>query len=147
MDSEILFNWQMYLALGLGLIILEAFVTTFFLFPIGIALIVVAAMAPYVGLEVELLAFALITVAGFFVSFKILKPRFQGKKELSGVDSLVGRVVSVYEQINEEAGTGQVKVYADEWKALPTQMGQVISKNEKVIIDRIDGNKVYVTKI
>lgn len=147
MDLEVIFSWQTYVALGLGLIILEAFVSTFFLFPLGISLLVVALIAPFVSLEVELITFGVLSVINFYVSLKFLKPHFMGKKQLTGVDSLVGRVVSVFEEVNENAGTGQVKVYADQWRALPTEMGQVIPKNEKVIIDRIDGNKVFVSKV
>lgn len=147
MDLEVLFSWQTYVALGLGLIIFEAFVSTFFLFPLGVSLLLVAIIAPFVNLEIELITFGVLSVINFYVSLKFLKPHFMGKKQLTGVDSLVGRVVSVFEEINEEANTGQVKVYADQWKALPTEMGQVIPKNDKVIIDRIDGNKVFVSKV
>ncbi len=147
MDLELVFNWQTYMALGLALIIIEAFVSSFFLFPLGISLLLVAIIAPFVNIELELIGFGVLAVINFYVSLKFLKPHFKGKKQLTGVDSLVGRIVSVYEEINEDAGTGQVKVYADEWRALPTEMGLIIAKNVKVKIDRIDGNKVFVSKV
>jgi inner membrane protein len=144
---EIVMNWQMYLVLGLLLMIAEAFISTFFLFPIGVSLLLTALIAPYANLTVELVFFSLMSILTFIFSMKYIKPRFMAKKNLSGVDSLVGRVVPVFEEINESTGTGSVKVYADEWRALPTEINQVISKNERVKIDKIEGNKVYVSRI
>lgn len=147
MDFDVVFNWQMYVALGLVLMIIEAFVVTFFLFPIGAALLAVALVAPFVSLEIELVVFALLVLINFYISLKIVKPRFAAKNSLTGFESLKGRVTTVIEDINEDQGTGYVKVFADEWKALPSEMGQVLPKGTKVQIDRVDGNKVFVSKI
>lgn len=143
---EMIANWQMYVALGLLLIIIEAFISTFFLFPIGISLLFTAIAAPFLSFEAELILFAFLCIINFVISVKILKPKFQKNKSHTGVDSLIGRIVPVFEEINEEAGTGYVKVYADEWRALPTESGQIFTKNEKVKIDKMDGNKVFVSK-
>lgn len=147
MTPDAFFSWQVYAALGLTLIIIEAFVTTFFLFPLGISLLIIALVAPYLNLEIELIAFAILSVINFFVSVKFVKPHFTAKKQLTGIDSLVGREFRVHEDINELENTGSVKVYADEWRALPSVQGQTIAKNELVRIDRFSGNKVYVSKI
>ncbi len=144
---DLVFNWQMYVALGLALIILEAFVSTFFLFPLGISLMLTAVAAPFVSLEVELVIFTLLSLASFVISIKFVKPKFAAKKNLTGVDSLVGKTFPVFEEINETQGTGVIKVYADEWRALPINSGDVIGKNEKVKIEKVEGNKVFVTKI
>lgn len=144
---DLVFNWQMYVALGLTLIILEAFISSFFLFPLGIALMLTAIAAPFVGLEIELLIFTLLSILGFIVSIKFIKPKFASKKNLTGVDALVGKTFPVFEEINENQGTGVIKVYADEWRALPINSGDVIGKNEKVKIEKVEGNKVFVTKI
>ncbi len=147
MNLELLLNWQAYVGLGLGLIILEAFVSTFFLFPLGVSLLFVAIIAPYVSLEIELITFAFLSIVNFYISVKYVKPRFIGKHQLTGMDSLIGRVVSVIEEINEKAGTGYVKVYADHWNALPTEIDSVIPVKAKVRIDRIDGNRVFVSLV
>lgn len=147
MDFELIFNWQTYVALGLILMIIEAFVVSFFLFPIGAALLSVAILAPFIPFELELVIFALLSIANFYISLKIIKPRFSSKNKLTGFESLVGKVTNVIEDVNENAGTGYVKVFADEWRAYPTEMGQTLPKGTKVQIDRVDGNKVFVSRV
>ena len=143
---ESLFSWQAYLVLGIALVIVEAFAPTFFLFPIGLSLVFTALVAPFASLAVELVVFTFLTVIFFFVSFKYIKPHFRNKHMLTGASSLVGRVVVAMEDINEAQQTGFVKVYADEWRAIPTKMGTVIPKGTEVQIDKVDGNKVFVSK-
>ncbi len=143
---DLVMNWQMYVAIGLALIIAEAFLSTFFLFPIGIAFMLTALAAPFVALEIELIIFTVFAILGFYVSVKFIKPKFAGKKNLTGMDSLIGRTFPVFEEINELQGTGVIKVYADQWNALPTKSGDVIPKNEKVKIEKVEGNKVFVSR-
>lgn len=146
MDVEVIFTWQVYVVLGVSLIIIEAFASTFFLFPIGLALILTALVAPFFSLTGELTAFTLSTAAFFFTSLKFIRPHFKTKHLLTGKDSLVGRVVIAQEDINEAQQTGFVKVYADEWRAVPTTLGESFFKGTKVRIDKVDGNKVLVSK-
>ena len=143
---EALLTWQVYTVLGVTLIIIEAFASTFFLFPIGLALIFTALVAPFANLTVELVVFTLSTVILFVVSFKFIRPHFKNKHLLTGKDALIGRVVVVMEDIDEASQTGFVKVYADEWRAVPTTLGERISKSTTVRIDKVDGNKVFVSK-
>ena len=106
-----------------------------------------AIVAPYVSLEIELIVFAVLVLANFYISLKIVKPRFASKNKLTGFESLKGRTTTVIEDINENEGTGYVKVFADEWRALPIEAGQVLLKGTKVLIERVDGNKVYVSRV
>jgi inner membrane protein len=142
---ESIANWQTYVALGLILIIIEAFATTFFLFPLGASLMATAVIAPFVSFEVEMLVFTFMCFSNFFISLKIVKPYFKGKKNLSGVDSLVGKVLTAQEDIDESNNTGSVKLYADEWRAV-SLTGETILKGTKVKIEKVEGNKVFVVK-
>ena len=65
------------------------------------------------------------------------------KKVKSNMDSLIGEITTVDEEIDPDAGTGYVKVYADNWKAVATTK---IPIGTKVRILSVDGNKVRVEK-
>ena len=112
----------------------------------GLSLVLTALVAPFASLTVELVTFTLSTVFLFFISFKFIRPHFKTKHLLTGKDSLPGRVVIVLEDISEVHQTGYVKVYADEWRAVPTTLGENFPKGTHVRIDKVDGNKVFVSK-
>ncbi|MCO5114015.1 MAG: NfeD family protein [Bdellovibrionaceae bacterium] len=139
-------DWHMYLLIGLILLGLEAFAPTFFLFPLGGAALGTALVAPYLSFTWELVIFSLIATLLYFVSFKFIRPQFRKKRYLTGSDSLIGQTALALADIDEN-NKGYIKIYADEWTALPSRQGGFIPKGTKVIVDRVSGNKVYVSRV
>lgn len=138
-------DWQIYIVIALVFLTVEAFASTFFLFPLGIAALGAAAVAPFSSFTVEMLVFSVLTVIGFYISLKYLRPKFKTKRFLTGSDALVGVVTPALEEI-KTGGQGYVKVYADQWNALPLPEDQVIAKGQNVRIEKVVGNKVFVSK-
>lgn len=139
-------NWQIYIVIALVFLTLEAFASTFFLFPLGVAALGTAAVAPFADFTVEMLVFSVITVIGFYISVKFIRPKFKTKRFLTGSDSLVGVITPALEEI-KAGGQGYVKVYADQWNALPLPEGEIIAKGQNVRIEKVVGNKVFVSKV
>lgn len=140
-------DWQVYIILAIALISLEAFLPTFFFFPLGFAALGTALAAPFVGFDIELLVFACLSLVFFIISVKYLRPQFKTKRFLTGADALVGVTAQAQEDIDEQNQKGFVKVYADQWTAMPSQSGQFIPKGSMVRIERVSGNKVYVSRV
>jgi membrane protein implicated in regulation of membrane protease activity len=84
------------------------------------------------------------------VSLFIFKKYVHKKKDASGlktnVDEMIGKKCVVETEINDELGTGYVKLYGDSWRALSID-DAVIPKGTKVIIKELKGNKVIVSTI
>lgn len=140
-------DWQIYLIVGLILFSLEAFAPTFFLFPLAGAAMGTAAFAHFVGPTTELLVFSILSIVLYIVSFKFLRPQFKKKRYLTGSDALVGKTSLALADIDDQNAEGFIKIYADEWRALPTRSGNFIPKGSKVVVDKVSGNKVYVSRV
>ncbi len=72
---------------------------------------------------------------------KFIKP----KVVATNVDSVIGSHGYVTEQIDNLSATGQVKLGGMVWSARSTN-GQVIHKDAKIVVDKIEGVKVFVTQ-
>lgn len=142
----IIAGWQLYLIIGIVLLGLEAFTPTFFLFPLGGAALGTALLAPFVSFTWQLVIFSIIATFLYFISFKYVRPQFKKKRYLTGADSLIGQTAQALADIGEDS-KGFIKIYADEWTALPSRQGGFIPKGSKVIVDRVSGNKVYVSRV
>jgi membrane protein implicated in regulation of membrane protease activity/transcriptional regulator with XRE-family HTH domain len=73
---------------------------------------------------------------------KFIKP----KVVATNVDSVIGSHGYVTEQIDNLSATGQVKLGGMVWSARSTN-GQVIHKDAKIVVDKIEGVKVFVSPV
>lgn len=138
--------WQVFVCLGILFAILEVFVGSFFLLPIGIAFFTTGVVSPFLAniqLHIWALAFNLMIVNVIF--YKYVRPKFAKDKTLTNVDSMVGKQVTVIETVDNAAQTGQVKLYGDTWRALSSS-DDIFAVGETLTISKIDGNKVFVKK-
>ena len=62
----------------------------------------------------------------------------------TNVDTLAGSVFTLYEEINPEQN-GSVKINGVVWTA-QTEKEQTIKKGEKVVVKKVEGNKLIVEK-
>ena len=137
--------WQFFLGLGILLMVSEIFVPGFVMLPIGLAFIMTSAMTPFTDdLILQFLFLGLNLIFVFFVITKFIKPKFKKTSLKTNAEALVGSEAEVTEAITE-GHTGYVKLYGDRWQAYSNQK-QSFSVGEKVLIEKLDGNKVIISK-
>lgn len=64
----------------------------------------------------------------------------------SNVFSLINQTALVIETIDSKKSTGKIKINGEVWKAISEERDIIISENEEVVIQKIDGVKLVVTK-
>lgn len=74
----------------------------------------------------------------------VVRKYFTPRLAKTNVDSVVGITGPVMEDIDNLQSTGRVKLGGMEWSARSTT-GQPIAKDTIVRVDRIEGNKVFVS--
>ena len=62
------------------------------------------------------------------------------------MDSLAGSLAVVTETIDNDKGTGSVSVNGQIWTARSVRTGEVFRSDEKVVVERIEGVKVFVDR-
>lgn len=135
---------QWLIVIGIILIILEVMTPGFVMLPMGIAFLITAGFSFFITETSALLtALAANLFVVFYVFIKFIRPKYKKRHVASNFETLIGQVATVEEDINNDIGTGYVKVYSDSWRAL-SEGNTVIVKGKKVKILKIDGNKVIV---
>lgn len=78
------------------------------------------------------------------LAVKRLNQKTQNQK--TNVDSLAGRLAVVTETIDNDKGTGSVSVNGQIWTARSVRAGEVFEPGEKVVAERIEGVKIFVSR-
>ncbi len=106
-----------------------------------------AMIAALCGAELWLQAVLFAAVSAVLLAF--LKPLVQKhiipKLQKTNADAIVGTVGPVVEDIDNIRAVGRVKLGGMEWSARSTN-GEPIQKDALVEVDRIEGNKVFVSQ-
>ena len=105
---------------------------------------VVAMLAALLGAELwlQVVLFAVVSVVCLMALRPLLKKYLEPKKVKTNIDAIIGTQGVVMERIDNLAGTGKVKG-AMEWTARSVR-GETIEKDTVVVVERIEGVKVYV---
>lgn len=141
-DIEI---WKLLMSFGILLIGAEIFIPGFIALPIGLALIITAAFTPlFSSVSPVLMLLAVNLLIMLFIFQWILKKKFSTDELASNADALIGKEAIAVTKISHIPG--QAKVFAEIWTAI-TENNDLIAEGEKVVICRIDGNKLVVTKL
>ena len=97
------------------------------------------------------LAFWLQVVLFFAVSIGLLlslrtlvRKFFTPKLTRTNVDAVIGAQGIVLETVDNVTGAGRVKVGAMEWAARSTE-GRVLEAGQRIVVDRVEGVKLFVT--
>lgn len=93
----------------------------------------------------QIVVFFVVSIITLLVSKPLVKKVVSPKTEKTNADRCIGETGIVIEEINNVTSTGQVKINGNVWTARSTK-GDVISKDALVIVDKIDGVKLMVTK-
>ena len=142
-------NWQLWLAVGLALMVLEVFVPGFVLACLGLGSFG-AAIAAYIDIsfEAQLVTAALTALVAFvFLRPFALKIGFSGSERLSGVDALLGRECIVTESFDAQSGLGRCKVDGDDWRAelLNREQADAAKTGQIVIVNQVESNTLIVS--
>ncbi len=107
-----------------------------------------AMVAALLGAELWLQAvlFAVVSVVLLCALRPIVRKYFTPKLTKTNVDALVGTTGRVTEKIDNTLSQGRVKLGAMEWSARSTA-GEMVEEGTLVRVDRIEGVKVFVTKV
>ena len=135
----------MWLALLILFLVAEgatAAITTIW-FAIGA---LVAMIAAILGGELwlQVVLFAVVSVACLLALRPLLKKFIEPKKTKTNIDTVIGSQGMVLERIDNLAGTGRVKLGGMEWTARSAN-GETIAAGTVIKVDRIEGVKVFVT--
>lgn len=93
----------------------------------------------------QIVIFVAISVITLLLTKPLVKKIVNPKTQKTNADRCIGETAIVSEEINNISSTGQVKVGGNIWTARSTN-GEVIPTNTLVIVDKIDGVKLMVTK-
>jgi len=138
--------WIVWMVLGVVLIILEMFTVTFFVSLFGVSCIVAGVVALITDSYIIQLVFFIVTNILLLIFVRPLFLRyFLKNKTPSNVNALIGKTFIVSTTINNHANTGYIKSDGDFWKAKSTD-NSIIIEGESVIVEKLEGNTVYVTK-
>lgn len=132
-----------WIAVGVICIIIEIFTPGFLFMSIGTGAIVTGLLSKIVpNKPLQILIFAIVTFIIFISTRKWSRKLLSGSEESTNVDALKGKIGTVVKTIPAD-GRGYVKVGGEEWSAV-SKDEKKIEKNKKVIIEKIEGNKLIV---
>lgn len=109
---------------------------------------VVAFVLALFGLPVwlQISAFVVVSAAMLLAFRPLVKRRMQRLSEATNADMVIGKTAVVTEEINNELGTGHVRVQNLTWTARSSRDDVVIKEEKTVTVLRIEGVKLIVEK-
>ncbi len=97
------------------------------------------------NMVVQWVVFVLVAAVCLLVTRPVVKKVVNAKAEPTNADRCIGQTGIVTEQIDNDAGTGLVRVKGAVWSAR-SQTGEQLEKGAAVTIQSIEGVKVMVTR-
>lgn len=129
------------------LLVVEMFTAGFFVFWFGLAAAVAGVIALAGGGPLwQWLAFVILS-AGLAAYSRRFAERFTGQQPPGiGADRMLGQPGIVLETIDNDRGTGSVRMQSEDWRARSDD-GSIIPADAKVSVLRIDGTHLIVTPL
>lgn len=108
---------------------------------------IVAAIIAYLGgpLWLQIVAFIVVSTILLLIMRPLAKKHLAIGQEKTNTDSLIGRTEKVLVAIDNNAGTGMIRLGDVEWRAVSDD-GSVIPEDTLVKISRIEGTRLYVKR-
>jgi membrane protein implicated in regulation of membrane protease activity len=138
--------WIVWVAIGIICIIIEIFTPGFLFLSFGVGAILTGLSALIIpSIAFQILTFAILTLIVFLLSRKFSRKLISADYEDTNVKALVGKTGKVIREIpaNEK---GYVKIGGEEWAAV-SKNNNKITKDTRITVNDIEGNKVIVTVI
>ena len=143
-------TWQFLTSLGIIFIIIEIFVPSFIMFPIGIGLLLSGLLSVYFPDPPEIVFITSFTIITVFFSMKYLFKYFSFGgiygKNIGNLDKYINQRVLVMEKVSFEK-KGKVKVFGEEWSAISISNTDCFMPSDHAIVKKISGNKLVIDKI
>lgn len=136
-----------FLIIGATLIVLEAFIPHFVLFPLGIGFVLsslIVYFVPTLPPNMDYAALAACLVLSWVVVRKFLKEKLRRPKIKTNFDRLVGETGEVEAPITA-TNSGYVKVYGDSWRAV-ARGDETINIGEKVKVIATEESRLIVER-
>ena len=92
---------------------------------------------------IQVIVFILASAILLIFTRPLVRKFITPKIEPTNVDALIGQTAIVLETIDNDAETGAVLIDGKVWTAR-AELGAVISQNQKVVVTRIEGVKLFV---
>ena len=142
MDPDL---WQwIWVGAAVVLAIGELLTAGFFLLPFAVGAAAAAILAFLgLGLVWQLLAFTLVAVVFLAVLQRFAREESDYKPGVAGADRYAGRAALVIEDIDWEAGTGQVRMETEDWRAT-TEDHSSVARGTRVRVIRVTGTRLVV---
>ena len=137
------FDMQAVAWLVLLVVMLAAEAVTLGLTTIWFAAGALAALAG-ANLMIQILAFFVVSAILLFAMRPVASKWLNKDRVRTNAESLVGKTAVVTEPINNLAGTGQVQVQGQYWTARAVSDQVQITKDARVVIEKISGVKLIV---
>ena len=142
MDSDSL-QW-IWVAAAVILAIGELLTAGFFLLPFAVGAAAAAVLAFLgVGFVWQLLVFVIVSVSFLAILQRYARTERSDTPVQAGADRYHGRTALVTEDIDWEAGTGQVRMETEDWRAT-TEDQESISRGTRVKVIRVTGTRLVV---
>ncbi len=139
--------WHWWIILAVFLAIVEVFTPGFVVMCFSVGALLAALVAGVgLGTSWQVVGFAV----GTFLAFVSVRPLFQKwaqkaeDRAATNVDRLIGQRATVLQETDEDGGL--VKVGGEEWPAR-AEDGQKHAAGDKVVIERVEGNRLYVKSL
>lgn len=135
--------WVIAIAvLSLIEVLTPQFVTIWFAAGAVVGLIFALAGLPVVA---QIIAFIVSSVVFLVITRPLYDKFIKTRQVATNADSLIGKTAMVTEDINNDEGTGFVKINGQVWSAR-TNDGALIGKGEKVLVLSIEGVKLIIER-
>ncbi len=108
---------------------------------------IVAAIIGYMNgpIWLQIVAFIVVSTVLLLVMRPLAKKHLAIGQEKTNTDSLIGRTEKVLVTVDNNAGTGMIKLGDVEWRAVSDD-GSVIPEGTLVVIQRLEGTRLYVRR-
>ena len=108
---------------------------------------IVAALIAYADgpLWLQVIAFVGVSTILLLLMRPLAKKRLKIGEEKTNIDSMIGRIEKVLVTVDNNAGTGMIKIGDIDWRAVSDD-GSVIPDGTLVKISRIEGTKLHVMR-
>lgn len=92
----------------------------------------------------QVLVFVAVTLSVFLAFRKFWRDKLKNNFTPTNIDRNIGKAVLVSQEVNNLAGTGEIKVNGQLWSARSFSDDQNFPVGAKVVIGRIEGSYMYV---
>lgn len=146
------YAWIVWLILAAIFVGLEVMTPGFFLLWFGVGALASAllALAGVTSITAQIIVFLVVSVAlliasrTIFEKFLPLSSTARGLK--TNIETMIGQIGTVVEPSRGALNEAAVKVYGSTWTTFPIEGEKPLTEGETVVVERIEGNTIYVSR-